>query len=170
LSLQLQSGHRFRWGLALDDPSRMLAALSLPSPESVNQIVAHPTLVYARAKAAQPARHLPYLMVKFGGYALLPATALFYTHQFIAHGGPFGEYYTFGLGAYLTTYAVYWSTVTIYLLLYASLWRGAAEAVCLLAAWIAPSWALGVRWGAERASAVLYYGGVPVVLALRYLT
>lgn len=169
VSLQLQSGHRFHWGLALDDPSRLLAALSLISPVPVSQVVTHPTLVYARARATQLPRRLPYLLAKFAGFALLPATILFYTHQSIAHGGPFGEYYTFGLGAYLSTYAVYWSTITIYLVLYASIWRGAAEMVCLLAAWSAPSWALAVRRTAERASALLYYAGVPVILALRYL-
>lgn len=166
LSLQLQSGRRFRWGLALDDPSRLLAALS---PTLLSQVADHPTLVYARAKTALPPRRLPYLLVKFAGFALLPATVLFYTHQSIAHGGPFGEYYTFGLSAYLTTYAVYWSTIAIYLLLYASIWRGATELMCLLTAWIGPPRALTIRRISERASAFLYYAGVPVILALRYL-
>lgn len=162
VSLQLRSGQRFRWGLALDDPSRLLAKLPLPP-------VAHPSLVYAHAKAMQPPRRPLHVIAKFAGFALFPATVLFYTHQFIAHGGPLGEYYTFGLAAYLTTYAVFWSTITIYLVLYASIWRGVAEFVSLVAAWTIPRSAAGVRRWAERGSALLYYGGVPVILALRYL-
>jgi apolipoprotein N-acyltransferase len=169
MSLRMQSGQRFRWGLAQDDPGRLLAALSLLAPQVTEQVIAHPSFVYARAKAAQQRLRAMYRIAKFAGFGLLPATVLFYTHQSIAHGGPFGEYYTFGLAAYLTTYGVYWSTVTIYLLLFASIWRALAEAICLLSAWFAPSTALGTRRWAERACTVLYFGGVPVVLALRYL-
>lgn len=169
VSLHMQSGERFRWGLALDDPSRLLAALSLLSPAVTGEVTTHPTLVYARAKAGHYPPRLWQWFAKYLGFALLPATILFYTHQSIAHGGPLGEYYTFGLAAYLTTYAVYWSTITIYLLLFASIWRAVAEIVCLLAAWSAPASATSIRRWAERACAVLYYGGVPLVLALRYL-
>jgi apolipoprotein N-acyltransferase len=169
VSLHMHSGGRFRWGLALEDPSRLLAALSRLSPAVTDAIATHPTLVYARAKAGHSQPRLSYWLAKYLGFALLPATVLFYTHQSIAHGGPLGEYYTFGLAAYLTTYTVYWSTITIYLLLFASIWRAVAEVVCLLAAWSAPASAPRIRRWAERACTVLYYGGVPLVLALRYL-
>jgi apolipoprotein N-acyltransferase len=168
VSLQLQSG-RFRWGLALDDPTALLAALAAHVPNSIGRSGDHPVLLYAHAKATGRARRLAYCLAKFPGFALLPAAILFYTHQSIAHGGPFGEYYTFGLRAYLTTFAVYWGTITIYLVLFASVWRGAAEIACLLAAWLAPTSAAAVRRWTERGCALLYYGGVPVILALRYL-
>lgn len=168
LSLRTQSGQRFRWGLAHDDPGRVLAALALVAPAAAERALAHPNIVYARARAAHH-RSLWHRVAKFAGFALLPATVLFYTHQSIAHGHPLGEYYTFGLAAYLSTYGVYWSTVTIYALLYASIWRGLAEAVCLLSAWSAPASAAAVRRWAERSCALLYYGGVPILLALRYV-
>lgn len=169
LSLQLQSGQRFRWGLVLDDPGQLLAALSVADPESTRAVAAHPNLVFARARAAHGQRRAAHLAAKFIGFALLPAAVLFYTHQHIAYGGTLGEYYLLGLGSYLTTFAVYWSTISIYLALFASVWRGVTEAVCLLTAWVAPRRALTVRRWAERACAILYYGGVPIVLALRYL-
>jgi apolipoprotein N-acyltransferase len=169
VSLQLQSGRRFRWELALDDPTALLAELSGSVPAASASNAVHPVLVYAHAKAARPPRRLAHCLAKFPGFALLPAAILFYTHQSIAHGGPFGEYYTFGLGAYLTTFAVYWGTVAIYLVLYASVWRLLAETFCLLIAWRLPARARAVRVWAERTIALLYYGGVPVVLALRYL-
>jgi apolipoprotein N-acyltransferase len=169
LSVQLQSGRHLRWGLALEDPSGLVASIARISPALIGTAATHPTIIYAHAKAMHSARRLSHLLAKFAGFALLPATVLFYTHQSIAHGGPLGEYYTFGLRAYLTTYAVYWSTIAIYLVLYASVWRGATELVCLLTAWIAPLRTVGVRRIAELASTLLYYAGVPVILALRYL-
>jgi hypothetical protein len=69
----------------------------------------------------------------------------------------------------LRTFVIYWSTVSIYLVLYASVWRGMAEGVNLLAAWSAGPRAAGVRRATEIACRVLYYGGVPVLLLLRYL-
>jgi len=94
---------------------------------------------------------------------------LFNAHQHIAYGGLLGEYYLLGLGSYVETFAVHWLTVTIYLVLYASVWRGVAEGGCLLAACVAPARAAGVRRAAEIGCRVAYYGGVPVLLVLRFL-
>jgi len=58
--------------------------------------------------------------------------------------------------------------VTIYQVLYASVWRGLAEPVCLVAAAVAPSRAARVRRAAELAIRVVYYVGVPALLALRF--
>jgi hypothetical protein len=69
---------------------------------------------------------------------------------------------------YLATFALYWATVTIYLLAWAALWRGLGEAVCFAAAAVAPLRAAGVRRAAERTIRALYYGGVPALLALRF--
>jgi hypothetical protein len=48
-------------------------------------------------------------------------------------------------------------------------WRGLAEAACLVAAHVAPARATAVRRAAEVACQVGYYGGVPVLLVLRFL-
>ena len=130
--------------------------------------VDHPTMVYAHAKAAAGAWRWYHLMAKFPLFALAPTAVLFNAHQHIAYGGPLGEYYLYGLGAYLETFAIYRATVTTYCVLYASVWRGLAEGVALLAAHVAPSRAARVRRAAEIACRVLYYGGVPVLLALRF--
>jgi len=94
---------------------------------------------------------------------------LFNAHQHIAYGGLLGEYYLLGLGSYLRTFAVHWLTLTIYLVLYASVWRGLAEGMALLAACVAPARAAAVRRAAEIVCQVAYYGGVPVLLLLRFL-
>jgi len=129
---------------------------------------AHPTLVYAHARAAAGAWRWWMLVGKFVVFGLAPTAVLFNAHQHIAFGGTFGQYYLVGPTAYLTTFALYWTTVVIQLVLYASVWRGLGEGIALAAAWVAPSQAARVRHGVEIACRVLYYGGVPALLALRF--
>jgi apolipoprotein N-acyltransferase len=108
-------------------------------------------------------------LAKFPLFALGPAAVLFYTHQHIAYGGLFGEWYLLGPAAWLRTLALHWATMTIYLGLYAAVLRAVAEAAALLAARVAPPRAAGVRRAVERACQVAYFGGVPLLLALRFL-
>jgi len=170
LALLMRSGRRFRYGLQVADPVPLLEALADGGAiEATGAAWRHGTVVYAHAKQRVQRRRWYHRLGKFVGFALLPAAVLFYTHQHIAYGGPLGEYHLLGLRSYLRTFVIYWSTVSIYLVLYASVWRGMAEGVNLLAAWSAGPRAAGVRRATEIACRVLYYGGVPVLLLLRYL-
>ncbi|HJQ85029.1 MAG TPA: hypothetical protein VKA21_13180, partial [Candidatus Binatia bacterium] len=107
-------------------------------------------------------------LLRFPVFALGPTALLFNVHQHIAYGGLLGQYYMLGLRPYLATFALYWGTVTVYLMLYASVWRGLAEPICFAAAAVAPSRAARVRRAAELVIRVLYYGGVPALLAWRF--
>jgi len=71
--------------------------------------------------------------------------------------------------AYLVTFAVYWATVTIYLVLWANVWRLIAEGATLAAAYARPYRTTAFRRTAERAYGLLYYGGALLVLLLRLL-
>jgi hypothetical protein len=64
---------------------------------------------------------------------------------------------------------VYWGLNAIYLLLYASVWRGAGEITALLAAFVAPSRAALARRLADTVCLIAYYVGVPVLVALPFL-
>ena len=58
--------------------------------------------VALRAGAArEPGGRLEHPLLKFVVYSLVPTVPVFRLHQFITYGGAFGEYYTFGLKAYL---------------------------------------------------------------------
>jgi hypothetical protein len=59
--------------------------------------------------------------------------------------------------------------MVVYLLLYASVWRILVEGASLASAWIMPSFAVTVRRWAERGALILYYGGVPALVGLRFL-
>lgn len=167
-ALLLASRRRVRPGIASPDPTPLLRALADQGVPGAVRAVDHPTIVYARARAAWGRWRWTHLAERFPLFALGPTLLLFNVHQHIAYGGFFGQYYMMGLGPYVLTFAVYWATVTIYQVLYASVWRALAEPICLVAAAVAPSRAARVRRAAELAIRVVYYAGVPLLLALRF--
>jgi hypothetical protein len=152
-ALVLGSRRLVRPGIASHDPTPLLRALAARGVAAAARAVDHPTIVYARARAAWGRWRWTHLAARFPLFALGPTLLLFNVHQHIP---------------YVLTFAVYWATVTIYQVLYASVWRGLAEPVCLVAAAVAPSRAARVRRAAELAIRVVYYVGVPALLALRF--
>ena len=167
LTVRLASGRSLPQTIGATDPLPVLQALSHHGVAG-ESAADHPLTVYAHARAEQGPWRWTHLLARFPLFALLPTAPLFNVHQHIAYGGLFGQYYLLGLRPYLETFALYWGTVTVYLVLYASLWRGPAELVCLVAAAVAPSTASRVRRGAEWFVRIVYYGGVPVLLAWRF--
>jgi hypothetical protein len=168
LALRMRSGRRIGWTLRTEDPTPLLGALASGGLDAARPALVHPTVVYARAKYAGPAWRWYHLAAKFGAFSLVPAGVLFNAHQHIAFGGPLGQYHTYGLGAYLRTFAEYWLTTAIYCVLWASPWRGLAEAVALGVAWLVPRAAGGARRAGEAAGRIAYYGGIPLLLLLRF--
>ncbi len=159
VSLTLRSGRRL--AVALDDPGALLAQLGVDDD--------HPIILWAaaRSRGARARWHRP--LVQFPLFGLVPGAILFRTHQWIAYGGTFGQYYLLGLRSYLVTFAVYWAAVTIYLVLWANLWRLLAEAATLVAAYARPYRMTAFRRAAERAYGLVYYGGALLVLLVRLL-
>jgi len=171
IALRLRSGRTLPYGITLDDPASLVEAFGELARVADVPPATHPLLAYARARATYRGRRAWHRMVaKFALFALVPTAVLFNAHQHIAYGGLLGQYYQLGLRAYLTTFAIYWATVTIYLVLWASAWRAGAEALCLGTAAVAPSRAAGVRRLAEIACALGYYAGALVILGLRFLS
>jgi apolipoprotein N-acyltransferase len=109
------------------------------------------------------------MLWKFPVFALVPTLPLFRVHQLIAYGGVLGEYYQYGLEAYLLGFAIYWATLTIYLMLYAAALRAPVELLAMAVTALAPERASGARRVLERTAAILYYGGVPAMTALRFV-
>ena len=170
LSFRLGSGRRLPCGVEINDPALLLAQLAeRGGVGAARAAAAHPGVVYGRARASVGRRRWYHWVGRFPLFALLPTGVLFNAHQHIAYGGPLGQYYLVGLQAYLRTFAVYWATVTIYVVLYAAVLRGGAEAIAWIVAWAAPRFAAPVRHAVETASQILYYVGVPLLLALRFL-
>ena len=165
LVLWMRSGKRLHYAIELDDPAPLLDAIGGVGGDAA----LHPTVAYAHARAGRSPWRWYHYAWKFVLFALAPAAIFFNAHQHIAYGGPLGEYHLLGLAAYLRTFAVYWGTVAMQLMLFAGLWRALAEPVALLTTWLAPARASRTRRCVEVACRVLYYGGVPALVAARFL-
>ncbi len=129
----------------------------------------HPAVTYGEARLAAGGHSVWGLIAKFAGLGLAVAAVFFNAHQHIAYGGPLGEYHLLGLRSYLQTLSIYWSTVAIYLVLYAAAWRWIVELANLTAAYAAPQHAMRLRRASEIVIRIAYYGGVPLLVALRFL-
>jgi apolipoprotein N-acyltransferase len=168
LWLRLRSGRRWTDGLELEDPTVLIDALAVASgAPGLRQAARHPFVVYARARGARR-RSWRRALLEFPIFALVPTIPLFRVHQIIAYGGALGEYYQYSLGAYLAGFAIYWATLTIYLMLYAAALRVPVELLTVAAAALAPTYASAGRRLLDRLAAVLYYVGVPAAVALRF--
>jgi apolipoprotein N-acyltransferase len=166
--LRLRSGRRWSDGIQMDDPAALIDALTdAGAPAELRRLTQHPAMVYARARPKPPSATRR--LLKFPVFALVPTLPLFRVHQLIAYGGVFGEYYQYGLEAYVLAFAIYWATLTIYLMLYAAALRVPLELAAMAAAAVAPEYARGVRGILERIAAILFYAGVPVLVILRFI-
>ena len=107
-----------RPGLEAPDLEPLLGALAeAGGVASAREALRHPFVAYAHAKRRRPRGLLAHPLFKFPGFGLLPTAVLFNAHQHIAYGGSLGQYYLEGLAAWLQTFAVYWATVCVYLVL-----------------------------------------------------
>jgi len=168
-SLEMRSGKRLTYGLASDDPTQHISALAGVLPNSVaSAAIQHPMLLYSRAKRAS-SRRWYHVAAKFGLFALLPTAVWFNAHQHIAYGGLLGQYYLEGLWPYVKTWLISWTLTSIYLVLYASVWRAIAEIVAWSAAWAAPAQTTRTRRVVEVVCGVAYYVGVPSLVLLPFV-
>jgi apolipoprotein N-acyltransferase len=164
VSLRLRSGQRFAYGLQVADPLALVDAIATAGAHvDVRAAAKHPAVLHARSRHAAAHRWYHPLLT-FVVYALVPTIPLFRLHQWVAYGGTFGEYYIYGLQAYLLGFAAYWWTYTIYLVLYAALLRVIAEGAVLASAWLVPDRVAAVRRIVERLRVALYFAAVPAFL------
>jgi len=170
VDLRLKSGRRFAHGVAVRDCGALVEALVAEGASGdLRDGLARPVAAYTQARLASPAGFFEHPLLKFVLYSLVPALPAFRLHQFITYGGTFGEYYTFGLQAYLIGLGLWWVSWAIGLVVLAAVMRAAIEIVAMLAALVVPAYAGGVRRVLEWSQRILYYVGIPVWLALRFL-
>jgi apolipoprotein N-acyltransferase len=165
--LALRSGRRFAQGLSVADPDAFVASLEgegAAARESMSGGVA----AYLRARNASPPTLFEHPALKFGLFSLVPTLPAWRLHQYISYGGTFGEYYTFGLDAYLLGFAMWWISFSLSLVFLAAGIRAVVEAISLATALAAPAAASGVRHVLEILQRLAFYVGIPVWLLLRF--
>lgn len=170
-TLQLVSGEYWEYGLALTNPTALASTLTPENRvsmqvnnKSVNNLLREATYASVRA-AVQPGR-LDHPFAKFILFPTLLAIPAFRLHQHIAFGSTFGEYYLFGLKAYLIGFSLWWAAWTIGIVLTASALRAAIEAGTLLAIFLRPEQAAEARRWLERLGLAALYLGLPLWLLL----
>jgi apolipoprotein N-acyltransferase len=170
VDLHLASGRRFEAGLATSDPAAFLRALvAAGAPARFDDATSVARAHWAAARHAARWPRLDDPLVRFVVFPLLPALPAFHLHQQIAFGGAFGEWQTYGAGAWLVALAIWWAAWSIGVMLFAAALRVAVEAlVATLAAAGRPQ--DGARRVLEGGVRALVYLGVPAALALRLLT
>lgn len=171
VDLQLASGQRWPQGLVLADPLALQAALAAAgSPARIEGTPSKRLAQLAQLRAATVRRWLDHGLVRFALFPLLPAAVAFRLHQMIAFGGPFGEYHTYGLKAWLTGAAIWWVSWSIGLMLLAAVLRILIEVVTQLALWLSRQRAMALRDTLEWLGRGLFYLGVPTWLVVRLLS
>lgn len=163
-TLELRSGRKLSHALATPDLARLVGAIRGSEEEPQSGAVA-----WAAAKHAWGSSRWYHGPLKILGFGLFPTAVLFRVDQIITYGGTFGQYYLAGPGPYFESFLTYWGAVSGYLIVYAGTWRSAAEVSSLAATAVRPARAAACRRLAERACQVAYYGGVPLLLGLRFL-
>lgn len=169
IDLMLASGARFAQGIAVADIHALLRALNdAGSPVRLAGAASTRMADYATARALARWPRLDHPLAKFVLFPLLPALPAFRLHQHIAFGGTFGEYYTYGLAAWLTGLLVWWGAWSIGVMMFAAVLRMIVETAHLaLLRW--PARASAARLRLAGASRVAFYIGLPVWLVVRLL-
>ncbi len=172
VSFRLASGQRWRYGLALANPNGLARALAAagaataqPSSRASEKLGA-PFYVYVQARLAIRRWYLDSPLAKFVLFPLMLAIPAFHLHQHIAYGSAFGEYYSFGLKAYLIAFALWWSAWSIGVVLSAAFLRAVIEAGTLLTALLRPKQTSAIRRWLENLGHALLYLGLPAWLLM----
>lgn len=157
----LRGGKRLRYGLAPARIEETLSELGLPTRQAPLE---HPSMAYAVARQ-QIVWRWYHLLVKFVLFPFVPGLIVFRLHQYIAFGGPLGQYYLHGLQPYLETLVLMLATSCMDCILWASLWRALGEVLAFTGAWLAPRRARALRKIVEVVVSLMYYGGLTLMFA-----
>jgi apolipoprotein N-acyltransferase len=166
--LGLVSGRRWDRSIATADPQALAEALAAAG--SPLRFEARGLSRLVRLRSAVANHWLDHAAIKFGLFPLLPAAIAFRLHQIIAFGGPFGEAYTYGIGAWLTGLAAWWASWSLGLMLFAAALRIGIETATVLSLAGTPAKATGRRRALAWLGRLFYYAGVPAWLGWRLLS
>jgi apolipoprotein N-acyltransferase len=166
-ALRLTAGARWSFGVALTNPLAFAQALAAAGGPLAPDRAASRSLAYVRTCLAVPRNWLDHAATKFVFFPLVLALPAFRLHQYIAYGGLFGELYTFGLKAYITTLGLWWAAWAIGVLLCAAGLRAAIEVSTGVLIALSPASAIAARQMLERLGLVALYLGLPAWLLAR---
>ncbi len=162
VTLLLQDGNTWPHGLMLRDPWALARALRVPVDTGPTRLSA-----YLHSLAQQPPTWRDHAAVQGLLLPLLLALPAFLLHQNIAYGSPLGEFYSFGLAAYLRALGLWWAAWIAGVAVCAVVLRVAVEAATLATACITPAATASLRPALDATAHALLYAGLPAWLAWR---
>lgn len=168
-TLRLADGSAWRYGIACADPWALAGALPAVGGPTNPAAAAGWMARYLRSRRATPRSWLGHPLAKFVAYPLLMALPAFRLHQHIAYGSSFGEYYSFGLLAYLKSFSLWWAAWAIGVTLCAAALRTVVETLLMLGALLWPETIAKLRAWAEHLALAALYLALPGWLLLRAL-
>jgi len=165
--LQLASGKLWSAGIAMVNPLALVQALldAGATPALADSQKGFMS-AYSRIRASVARWRIDHFVLKYVLYPLVPALPAFRLHQHIAFGGTFGEYYTYGLKAYLLAFLIWWASWAIGMALFGSLLRVIIETGTLLSIVLRRESAADVRHWLEVIARLLFFVGVPAWLLI----
>ena len=168
LRMTLHSGRQLPRELQTNDPVALVDAMvAAGAAPDLRHGLEHPLVMFSRARLAYGPGRLENPWFKFVFYSLVPTIPIHRLHQYIAYGGTFGEYYTFGLIPYLVGFCLWWAKHAIWMVLIAAGLRAVVEVLTLTVTLVAPPLASGTRLLLEVLQRVAYYIGIPLLIYLR---
>jgi apolipoprotein N-acyltransferase len=169
INLRLQSGQAWSRGIATTDFKALISALihagGRPALANLHNGFA---VTYARARQSVLHWRIDHPLIKFVLFPLVPALPAFRLHQNIAFGGSFGEYYTFGLKAYLIAFLIWWACWAIGMVLFAALLRVVIEVVTIFSIFLRADSAGKLRNICDYLGRLLFFVGVPAWLLMQF--
>ena len=173
LSVRLTAGLRWHYEIATEQVGQLISALTKARAATGLDAFQRPTpstaLAYTQVRLSSARSRFDHPVAKFAVLPLAAGLTAFQLHQHIAYGGTFGEYYTFGLQAYLVTLALWCGGWFIGIVLAAATLRALIEAGTLLALLLQPERAVAIRGALERAACATLFVGLPGWFALNAL-
>lgn len=170
VDLHLAAGGRWPQGLALRGPDALADRLQQAGAALRSRPAPGTRRAWRDRALALPSRpRLDHPLPKFLLFPLLPALPAFRLHQHIAYGGTFGEWQSFGAGAWFGALGLWWASWAVALVLLAGGLRLAVElASAAVLAW-RPERVLQARGALLSMARLVYYVGVPGWLLARLL-
>lgn len=174
VGLRLGTGERWALGLVQTDPLTCCAALQHAVFRAGGPALSTPraTLATAHAQAKETAACRGWVahgLARFGLLPLLLALPAFRLHQHITYGSAWGQALTEGLLAYAASFALWWASWLVGVVLCAAVLRALIEGATLAVLLWHPASAGTIRWWLERGGLAALYLGLPAWLALRLL-
>jgi len=167
VNLQLASGKLWPHGISMANPPALIRALldAGATPALADSQKGFMS-AYTHVRANVVRWRMDHFALKYIVYPLVPALPAFRLHQHIAFGGTFGEYYTYGLKAYVLAFLIWWASWAIGMALFGALLRVIIETGTALSMVLRRESAADVRHWLEMIARLLFFVVVPAWLLI----